>query len=236
MVSDSLDISLSDEKSIANDDDDDDEDNHSPSELDVPAQVVAEHVDTTLDNLSNKKSKIPPMGEPCGPKYKRQRIFQRVGKIWGKYREIKYKEKKTWIFHIVAQQSKKNITVGVDSRRSRSFLYHLPNQSCSAQQVCKGFFLTTLGYHPKNDRLIVTLMGLSITTKLIPQKDQNKASASKLNMNPILQHIGSFSPQISHYRREHVPHHLCLPSDVNIRFMHNDCKENNKVMKPIARR
>lgn len=203
VVSDSLDISLSDEKSIA---DDDDEDYHPPSELDVPAQVAAEPVDTTPDNLSNKKSKIPPMGKPCGPKCKRQctqNISEgRQKEIWEKYWEMKYKEKRTWIFHMVAQQSKKNITVGADSRRSRSFLYHLPNQSGSAQQVCKVFFLTTLGYHPKNDRLIVTMMGKSITTKLIPPKDQRgkKASASKLNMNPILQHIESFHPQISHYR------------------------------------
>ena len=69
MVSDSLDIRLSEDKSIVNDDD---EDYHPPSELDVPAQVVAEPVDTTPEPLSNKKSKIPPMGKPCGPKCKRQ--------------------------------------------------------------------------------------------------------------------------------------------------------------------
>ena len=70
VVSDSLDIRLSDEKSIANDDDD--EDYHPASEMDVPAQVAAEPVDTTPDNLSNNKSKIPPMGKSCGPKCKRQ--------------------------------------------------------------------------------------------------------------------------------------------------------------------
>ena len=78
VVSDSLDISLSEEKSIGNEDDDD-ENYHPPSELDVPAQVAAEPVDTTPDNPSNKKSKIPPMGKPCGPKCKRQ-CTQRVGK------------------------------------------------------------------------------------------------------------------------------------------------------------
>jgi hypothetical protein len=69
VVSDSLDIRLSEEKSIVNDDD---EDYHPPSELDVPAQVAAEPVDTTPEHLSNNKSKIPPMGKPCGPKCKRQ--------------------------------------------------------------------------------------------------------------------------------------------------------------------
>lgn len=33
-------------------------------------------------------------------------------------------------------------------------------------------------------------------------------------------HINSFNPCISHYRREHAPNRLYLPSDVTITMMH----------------
>lgn len=37
----------------------------------------------------------------------------------------------------------------------------------------------------------------------------------------IKQHIESFKPQISHYRREHAPLKRYLPSDITIQFMYN---------------
>lgn len=38
----------------------------------------------------------------------------------------------------------------------------------------------------------------------------------------IRKHIMSYKPSISHYRREHAPHRLYLPSDLSFSFMHKN--------------
>lgn len=44
-------------------------------------------------------------------------------------------------------------------------------------------------------------------------------------------HVKSFHPCVSHYRREHAPHRLYLPSDISIVQMHKDFAEQNKNIK-----
>jgi len=49
--------------------------------------------------------------------------------------------------------------------------------------------------------------------------------SNKLDMQPFYDHIESFHPSVSHYRREHAPHRRYLPSDVNIKLMYADFLE-----------
>ncbi|CAB0010906.1 unnamed protein product [Nesidiocoris tenuis] len=51
-------------------------------------------------------------------------------------------------------------------------------------------------------------------------------SMKKVDKTPIVDHITSFSPTISHYRRAHAPNRLYLPSDVTMKLMHDDFKES----------
>lgn len=44
----------------------------------------------------------------------------------------------------------------------------------------------------------------------------------KIDDNLVSEHIESFNPVISHYRREHAPHRRYLPSDVGVLTMHED--------------
>lgn len=48
-----------------------------------------------------------------------------------------------------------------------------------------------------------------------------------IDKNDIQEHIMSYNPQIAHYRREHAPKRLYLPSDVTITSMYDDFKEKN---------
>ncbi|KAJ4947838.1 hypothetical protein JOQ06_009869 [Pogonophryne albipinna] len=91
------------------------------------------------------------------------------------------------------------------------------------------FFLSTLGYHPTNDSLVLSVMGKDISTPLAPPKDQRgrHAPANKLDQKPLHEHIESFHPTVSHYRREHAPWRRYLPSDISMKLMYADYIEKD---------
>lgn len=55
----------------------------------------------------------------------------------------------------------------------------------------------------KNDSLVMTMMGKESSKPLAPPQDQRgrQAAANKLDTQPLLDHIESFHPTVSHYRR-----------------------------------
>lgn len=93
--------------------------------------------------------------------------------------------------------------------------------------VCKCFFLTTLGYHRKNDWPIHAFVKQNVfqsSTPIYPKKDGRGRAACKRKI-PTLDidtHIESFNPSVSHYRREHAPERRYLPSDLTIESMYKD--------------
>ncbi|KAK5915999.1 hypothetical protein CesoFtcFv8_001541 [Champsocephalus esox] len=154
----------------------------------------------------------PPIRQPCGPKCRRKCSEKcsedRRRDIWGKYWDMPYPEKRSFMFHGVCQvPTAKVCGDGKPSRRGRSFIYRLKDEDQVPQQVCKLFFLSTLGYHPTNDSLVLSVMGKDISTPLAPPKDQRgrHAPANKLDQKPLHEHIESFHPSVSHYRREACP-------------------------------
>lgn len=66
-------------------------------------------------------------------------------------------------------------------------------------------------------------------TQLSPKTDGRKGKIphNKIDRTLIVQHIKTFKPSTSHYRREHAPNRLYLPSDLTIRKMHSDFKIKN---------
>ncbi|KAJ8361175.1 hypothetical protein SKAU_G00177000 [Synaphobranchus kaupii] len=175
----------------------------------------------------------PPIREPCGHKCRRKCIDKfsedRRREIWGKYWDMPYPERHAFIFYSVSQVPTAKVSGdGKPSRRGRSFIYRLNDEAQVPQQVCKTFFLSTLGYHPTNSSLVVSMMEKEIASPLAPPKDQRgrHAPANKLDLKPVYDHIESFHPTVSHYRREHAPGRRYLPSDINIKLMHADYVEN----------
>lgn len=85
-------------------------------------------------------------------------------------------------------------------------------------EVCKTFFLSTLGYNPKNDRRL----HLALKRSADRQKDERGKGlrANVIDKDIIKAHIRSYNPSISHYRREHAPLRLYLPSDITIASMY----------------
>lgn len=61
----------------------------------------------------------------------------------------------------------------------------------------------------------------------LPDKRGKQPAKNKVDRNLINQHISTFNPSVSHYRREHAPNRKYLPGDVTVRLMHEDFKEKN---------
>ncbi|KAG5861482.1 hypothetical protein JTB14_024714 [Gonioctena quinquepunctata] len=117
-----------------------------------------------------------------------------------------------------------------NSSTANTYFYYLKNEEGTSAQVCKPFFLTTLGFKYNNDTVLQNALKNSQNHLLSTKRDMRgrKPSTSKLDHKKIIIHIGSFNPSISHYRREHAPDRRYLPEDINIKFMWNDYNNKNK--------
>ncbi|XP_072162574.1 uncharacterized protein [Bemisia tabaci] len=95
-------------------------------------------------------------------------------------------------------------------------------------EVCKGFFLTTLGFKPTNDRFVHDTLKVQDKSTILPVFNDGRGKAPSVKRSPwelVDEHIESFHPVISHYRREHAPNMRYLPSDISISIMHADWKQ-----------
>ncbi|KAG5900557.1 hypothetical protein JTB14_022864 [Gonioctena quinquepunctata] len=94
--------------------------------------------------------------------------------------------------------------------------------------VCKTFLLSTLGYDNNNDRIIKSVRDSEFSS-LTPKRDMRgkHPKIRKIDRNIIVEHIKSFRPTISHYRREHAPNRLYLPSDISVKKMYELFKVNH---------
>ncbi|CAB3248508.1 unnamed protein product [Arctia plantaginis] len=106
-----------------------------------------------------------------------------------------------------------------DYKRKTTYIYNLEGPDNIKKEVCKTFFLSTLGYKPNNDRRITTAM-----SKAIDEQKTTRGSYKRtiIDRQAIKDHIMSYHPAISHYRREHAPKKLYLPSDITITMMHEN--------------
>ena len=172
-----------------------------------------------------------PMHDPCeGCKYDCSHNFDnsRRSAIWSSFWSQDYVGRKNWIFHTVERKPKKRKTAGDRSKRQFSFTYYLCNDDGVKIQVCKTFFLSTLGFHSKNDRFITTVMKTAKEAIFTSDSKRGKhPPANKKDTKVMKDHIMSFHPCVSHYRRAHAPNRLYLPSDITVKKMYNDFKVAN---------
>ncbi|KAG9264186.1 uncharacterized protein LOC111196652 [Astyanax mexicanus] len=196
---------------------------HSPTEV----ELTQTEVEPTEEKQPQPR---PPMRSPCGAQCRRKctdhMSDDRRKEIWKQYWDMTYTERRTWIFHSVTSMETKRVSTA-GSRRGQTFSYKLQDQRGEPRRVCKMFFLSTLGYNPKNDSLVMTMMGKARSRPLVPPQDQRgrQVAANKLDAKQLLDHIESFHPTVSHYRREHAPHRRYLPSDITMKMMHGDYVE-----------
>nr|CAI5839646.1 unnamed protein product [Callosobruchus analis] len=141
--------------------------------------------------------------------------------INGQYWQLPKEQQKQFIWDSVKQSTTKNKT----SPREYTYKYYLTSGEAEKVSVCKTFFLATLGYEKENDRMLKNLCKTDPKC-IAPQKDGRRRSCPrKVDRHSIIEHVNSFNPTISHYRREHAPYRRYLPSDINITLMYKDFKQ-----------
>lgn len=115
--------------------------------------------------------------------------------------------------------------------RSKTVTYFLPDENGEKVPVCKTFFLTTLGYNQNNCKAVRNIIDSNYSAKLAPvfvtDGRGHNPNPKKIDSSEIIEHILSFNPAISHYRREHAPNKKYLPSDLTIRMMYKNYCETD---------
>ena len=146
-------------------------------------------------------------------------------KIHEEFWQLDANTRRNFIYHRVYRSNKNQSTIGHVSRRDSTFAYSLVHPESNEEiSVCKVFFLTTLGFHPKNDAVVMSVMTATPrnASTAVADKRGKHPPSNKMDVTEIRQHILSHHPQISHYRREHAPKRKYLPNDLTIRSMHAD--------------
>ncbi|KAG5862079.1 hypothetical protein JTB14_024279 [Gonioctena quinquepunctata] len=141
------------------------------------------------------------------------------------------KERKAFILNTCSRlEVKRRTTESV--RKQNTFKYKLKTANGQMVEVCKTFFLTTLGYKKTNDRVVHDTLKKTPNNQLYPQADRRTQSAKKkIDYDSVDAHIESFQPSISRYRREHAPNRRYLPSDISISVMFETFKSQYPDMK-----
>ncbi|KAL2076341.1 hypothetical protein ACEWY4_028042 [Coilia grayii] len=137
--------------------------------------------------------------------------------------------------HLESERKKReSATQELKRKTAEKELEDLRNQQQVLHSVCHSlesdankFAEMAEGYHPKNDRLIVTLCSGDSSVEP-PEERRGKHAGKKMDLSKIYQPIESFHPTISHYRRSHAPNRRYLPSDITIKSMYDDFKQNNR--------
>ena len=89
-------------------------------------------------------------------------------------------------------------------------------------------FLSKSGYSPKSDGAFMRCLNSAPSDSLSPSNDKRgkHAPVNKKDKQLIFDHILQYNPAVHHYRREHAPNVLYLPSDISITDMHADYVPN----------
>lgn len=141
-----------------------------------------------------------------------------------------YNARRAWVYSKIIQKDKKRkITKATVSKRTKTLTYTIPDENGNSKEVCKAFFLKTLGYNEKNDKIITTVLRNAPLGSITPKLDSRgkHEPSNKLNREVLNEHVMSYNPCVSHYRRVHAPHRLYLPSDVKIKDMLKDYNKNH---------
>lgn len=160
----------------------------------------------------------------CLTKIKYQRQVDINTQFW----QMTKNEQNMFVSSCIKKNNKKRNTAKQNAlKRQFTFSYYLNNGNDVTIQVCKIFLLATLGFKKGNDRILKNVRNTD-SRILKPKSDQRchgHSSKSKVDKSVIVEHINSFGPTISHYRREHAPNRKYLPSDISITHMYNDFKK-----------
>lgn len=188
---------------------------------------------TEIEKQTNARIKHPLIDDACNCKTKecdkkmnredRQNIHEQ---FWN----MSKNDQTIWLSSKITETCSKRKVEGSKRNYSRKYYF---DQNENRVEVCQKYFLNTLGYKSTTvlQHLVKSLKDDHGTKLLIPRKDQRgkHSPANKIPSTPIRDHIKSFDPKPSHYRRSHAPNRKYLPPDLSIKYMYEDFKEKNDI-------
>ncbi|CAH0691704.1 unnamed protein product [Spodoptera exigua] len=154
----------------------------------------------------------------CGEKFSESDRMNINQQFWG----LNYESQGYYIQSLIKKQLvNRRLQISTLSRNN-TFKYFLEKAN-EKFEVCKIFFLTTLGYNKKNDRRILDAIKKPWNAQT--DKRGKREHKEKIDRNQLKEHIESFRPAIAHYRRKHAPNKRYLPSDLNATLMFKDFQD-----------
>lgn len=170
-----------------------------------------------------KYAVLPPCGMKCRRKCREKFSEQRRDQIQKHFWSMNFAERRGFLnSHITMQKvhQKKTQSKG----KTASMHYSLPKENGEKVIVCKTMFLHSLGM--KTDGYVTELKKAMKETCGLPMKSRDNRGrhepANKGDHNLIKQHIDSFNPQVSHYKRENAPNRRYLDADLSVTVLWQD--------------
>jgi len=202
-----------------------------PAQLYEKVTILSAQPVTMLifSHLLQKQSTLSTEANVMGDREKHHMISQsRREQLHGDLWSITYDKRRGRMFHNIKHREPKRRRTKVKrpsngACRSCSCSYFMPQENGDIVKVSKEFFLHTKGYW--SDKVVIVLLQTSIASQITPtggmhgrHKHANNISdeTSKL----MRDHIESYHPSLSHYRREHAPLRRYLPPGLMIRSMY----------------
>ena len=149
--------------------------------------------------------------------------------IWSSFWKLSHNERRAFAYSCIARKKPQRVSNKTPREKKRNFshIYQFKDEFGTNQNICKVFFLTTLGFKKSNDSVISNLWPESAMNDIAPKEDgRGKHSTRKtVDKHLIRKHVETFNPGVSHYRREHAPNKLYLPSDISIKMMWENYEE-----------
>lgn len=145
--------------------------------------------------------------------------------IHDKYVNLNFEAKGLFIKCSIDTKAVQRRKVTSNEKRTITYKYYMNASNLQKTEVCKTFFLTTLGYEANNDSKIKSVMKKDVDKQKNLRGSYERVE--KIDKEIIKDHIKQFNPSVSHYRREHAPNRLYLPSDLSVTAMHKQFLEQN---------
>ena len=154
------------------------------------------------------------------------------------YWQLSKEEQFRWIINNVETISPERPRTKTSHIKERKVtrVYYLEDISKKRVHVCQKMFLSTLGL--TNDKTIKTALdksnnGSTIIANITDNRGTtgNQATVPDEHVKKIKEHILSYNPSISHYRRAHAPNRLYISPKYNRAMMYKDFCESNPHIK-----
>ncbi|GFN81839.1 Cai-1 autoinducer sensor kinase/phosphatase cqss [Plakobranchus ocellatus] len=131
----------------------------------------------------------------------------------------------------------KRTTENTKKTKTLTYKYTLLKSNGVCVQVCKTFFLATLGFNPENDWIITQLS--QTANNEFPDHAHfsdncGKHSHYKYIYGDVVSHIKTYHPTITQYRSAKASSRSYLPSDVILLSMYNDFKDKTNTDKSYS--